>query len=228
MSHADLKDLLDSVGWSLSAFSQHSLFNSVFLSAGPSAALSADTYRGHTDLTHTEGKARFCCLAPYWHGSVVGEHMLTPVKIQFCLLPVCGAQPSLFLSHLHKSKLTASIPAQISQLLFRQREAISPNLSHMFWVALSGEWGGQCWLTGEKWPWSIPTWSLPGQALGWAFEGCAGGKQDIRDRPNKQTCQPQQGPLTSLVPSVFLSTLLLILRTSDTSPQHANGCSLST
>lgn len=44
-----------------------------------------------------------------------------------------------------------------------------------------------------------------------------GGKQDIRDRPNKQTCQPKHGPLTSPVPSVFLSTPLLILRTSDTS-----------
>lgn len=69
-------------------------------------------------------------------------------------------------------------------------EVIRPNLPHVFWVGLSGEWGGSCWLSGEKWPWSIPTWSLPGQTVGRVGEGRGGGKQDIRDRPNKQTCQP--------------------------------------
>lgn len=90
MSHADQKDLLESAGWSLSSFSQHSLFSSVFLSAGPSAALSADTYRRHRDLTHAGGQARFWCLVPYWYGSEVWECIPTTVTDT-----VSGAQPSL-------------------------------------------------------------------------------------------------------------------------------------
>lgn len=191
------ENLLESVGSSLSSSRQQNSFSSVLershwsvLSAGAEAGLST-LASGHKYLRpHTD----------QWSENMLESRVTFNIYlilfIFFIMAPFCFLHLMCRLSVLHscvcsgwkwshspetKPQLRLHRTYKLVHCCSCQNRAISPHLPHVFWVGLSGEWGGWCWLCAEKWPWSVSAWSLPGQAGGRAVAESEGEKSRISE-----------------------------------------------